>query len=132
MCYLVRHGLRVRASTRTLLDERRSERVVMGHAPVAPSARGSAAATMAAGTLIGVGLGLLAGWAVAEARILGGHVEADDRTVFFVSAVLILGAVGGLLGTAIGARVARNHPSLSSKTRARAWDEPPGTGLRPG
>src|SRR5262249_39566394 len=100
-------------------QERSSERVAMGHVPVAPSSRGSAAATTVAGTLIGAGLGLLVGWAVAEARILGGHVDPNGRTTYFVSAVLICGAVGGLLGTAVGAGVARSHPAVGTRTLLR-------------
>jgi hypothetical protein len=91
----------------------------MGQGSVSGEAEGSPVATTLTGTLIGAGAGLLVGWIIGEARILGGHVYPDDRTTFFVSAVLVAGAVGAIIGTSFGVLVARKHPVVRTRTLLR-------------
>ena len=91
----------------------------MGQGSVSAEADGSPVATTLTGTLIGGGVGLLVGWIIAEARILGGHVYPDDRTTFFVSSVLVAGAVGAIIGTSVGVLVARKHPAVRTRMLLR-------------
>ncbi len=88
--------------------------------PVAVRDPGSRAATTIAAALVGTALGAGIGWIVAEAGIQGGSVSTGDEGRYFVSSVVILGAVGGLIGTGLGAIVGKNHPVVRTTTLLRA------------
>ena len=64
-------------------------------------------------------LGACIGWAVAEAGIHGGSVSPSDEARYFISSVLVLGAVGGLIGSGLGVISAKNHPVVSVRTLLR-------------
>ena len=92
----------------------------MESTPPASRHPGSRAATTVAIALTGAAIGACIGWAVAEAGIQGGSVSASGEARYFISSVLILGAVGGLIGAGVGAIVARSHPVVSARTLLRA------------
>jgi hypothetical protein len=87
---------------------------------VASRHEGSRAATTIAIALSGAVLGACIGWVIAEAGIQGGSVSTTDEETYFVSSVIILGAIGGLIGAGLGAIVAKNHPVVSVRTLLRS------------
>jgi hypothetical protein len=87
---------------------------------VASRDQGSRAATTIAIALAGAAIGACIGWGVAEVGIQGGSVSTGDETRYFISSVLILGAIGGLIGAGLGAVVGRSHRVVRVRTLLRA------------